>query len=107
MLAGRHHLQPGIETFAGVDEALTRAAELAKTRGAAEIMVIGGAEIYRQTLDRADRLYWTVIHADPAGDTLFPFVDRLQWVETGREVLPRGPKDDFAATRLTFDRTGR
>lgn len=50
-----------------------------------EVFVIGGADIYRQTLDSADRLYITEIGADIEGDTFFPEFDRSQWHETRRD----------------------
>ena len=49
-----------------------------------EIFIIGGAEIYRQMLDRAQRLYITEIDADIAGDVYFPDFDRSAWHETSR-----------------------
>ncbi|WP_456685516.1 dihydrofolate reductase, partial [Bradyrhizobium sp. P5_C11_2] len=50
-------------------------------RSVAEIAVIGGAEIYRQWIDRADRLEITEVHARPDGDTHFD-IDRALWEET-------------------------
>jgi dihydrofolate reductase len=40
-----------------------------------EVFVIGGGEIYRLALPRADRLYLTVVHAQIEGATYFPPVD--------------------------------
>lgn len=59
---------------------------LAEKERAAEIMVIGGAEIYRATLPRADRVYLTEVHADLRGDTKMPKFDASQWRETSREA---------------------
>ena len=48
-----------------------------------EVWVAGGAEIYRQTLDRCAELYVSLVDAEPAGDTFFPaFEDRFEEVET-------------------------
>ncbi len=44
-----------------------------------EPFICGGGEIYRLALDCADRLYLTVVHAEPKGDTYFPEVDFSQW----------------------------
>lgn len=49
-----------------------------------EVMVIGGAEIYAQTLALAERLYLTLVDADIAGDTFFPDYDAGQWEEVER-----------------------
>jgi dihydrofolate reductase len=50
----------------------------------AEVFVIGGAELYREALDMADRLYLTEIHADFEGDASFPDYDHAAWQETAR-----------------------
>jgi dihydrofolate reductase len=95
---------PGAEVFAAIEPAIARAMVLAGERGADEIMVIGGADIYAQLIGRADRLYWTEVDAMPAGDTLFPSFDRSQWRQTARELIARGPNDDCAAELVTLDR---
>ena len=77
-----------------VDEALAAAAREAARLGASEIMVIGGAEIYRQTLPRADRLYITEVHLSPEGDVSFAAIDAGLWHEVRREAGVRGPKDE-------------
>ncbi|MGC2166644.1 MAG: dihydrofolate reductase [Gallionella sp.] len=50
-----------------------------------QIFVVGGAEIYAQTLEIADTLYITEIQKDVAGDTLFPEFDLSAWDELSRE----------------------
>ena len=95
---------PGAEVFTALDPALQRARALANARQTDEIMVIGGAELYAQVLERANRIYWTEVDAKPEGDTYFPPLDPARWVETAREAIPRGPKDDHAATLLILDR---
>ena len=62
-----------------VEEALTA------TGAAEEVMIIGGAELYRQLLPRADRIYLTRIEEDVAGDTYFPQLDADRWRERSRE----------------------
>jgi len=51
-----------------------------------QIFIIGGAEIYRQTLPFCQRLYLTEIQQDFAGDTFFPEYDRDDWREISRET---------------------
>ncbi|HKK16123.1 MAG TPA: dihydrofolate reductase, partial [Gammaproteobacteria bacterium] len=43
-----------------------------------EIMIMGGADLYQQTIDKAQRIYLTEVHADLEGDTWFPQFDREQ-----------------------------
>ncbi|MDR2840902.1 MAG: dihydrofolate reductase [Paludibacter sp.] len=50
----------------------------------AQVFVIGGESIYRQTIELADTLYITYIHADFAADTFFPEINLTKWEETKR-----------------------
>jgi dihydrofolate reductase len=95
---------PGAIAVPSLEAALTLAREYAELRGADEIMVIGGAEVYRALLPFADRIYLTRVHAAPEGDTLFPELAWENWREVSREPLPRGPGEEHAATLLVFDR---
>jgi dihydrofolate reductase len=49
-----------------------------------EVFVIGGAEIFRQTMSHADRLYITEIDAVIDGDTYFPEYSKNEWIEESR-----------------------
>ena len=72
-------------------------------RSVTEIAVIGGAEIYRQWLDRADRLEITEVHARPEGDTHFG-IDTAKWEETARIRHPAGPDDSADFSYVTYRR---
>lgn len=85
-------------------DALALARADALRRSVAEIAVIGGAEIYAQCLDVADRLELTEVHARPEGDTRFPAIDKAQWEEVAREPNPAGPDDSSAFTYVTYCR---
>lgn len=67
-----------------------------------EVFVVGGAELYAQSLPRADRLYLTEIDADFAGDAYFPGLDRLQWAEVSRE--PHVSDTGLAYAFVTYQR---
>ncbi|RFC62616.1 dihydrofolate reductase [Fulvimarina endophytica] len=81
------------------DESLRIAAACAKERGAGEITVVGGAEIYRLLWSAIDRIEMTEIDAEPGGDTLFPEIDPAAFNLLSEEPWSRGEKDS-AATRL-------
>ena len=51
----------------------------------AEVFVVGGADIYTQTMDLADTLYITKIQKDVMGDAAFPEFDKSEWQEASRE----------------------
>jgi dihydrofolate reductase len=73
-------------------------------RFATEIAVIGGADIYAQWMDSADRLEITEVHARPDGDTRFPAVDLAAWEEVARVRNPAGPVDSADFSYVTFRR---
>jgi dihydrofolate reductase len=94
----------GADIVPDLDAALILARRYGAQRHVGEIMVIGGGDIYAQVLPIATRLYWTEVDAEPEGDTWFPAFDRAAWREVAREDIPRGPKDDAAATLVTLER---
>lgn len=73
-------------------------------RFATEIAVIGGAEIYAQWMDSADRLEITEVHARPDGDTHFPAIDETAWEEVARVRNPAGPHDSADFSYVTYRR---
>ncbi|WFU27383.1 dihydrofolate reductase [Bradyrhizobium sp. CB1717] len=72
-------------------------------RSVTEIAVIGGAEIFRQWLERADRLEITEVHARPDGDTHFD-IDKAEWDEMARIRHPAGPDDSADYSYVTYRR---
>jgi dihydrofolate reductase len=58
-----------------------------------EIMIMGGADLYEQTLDKANRIYLTEVHAEVEGDTYFPDFDRETWEETSRQDFKADEKN--------------
>jgi dihydrofolate reductase len=73
-------------------------------RGVRHVMIIGGGELYGQTIERARRLEITRVHARPTGDSIFPAIDPAQWRETGRCEYPAGPGDDAPFTTFAYER---
>ncbi len=69
-----------------------------------EIMIMGGAELYKQTLDNADRIYLTEIHAECAGDTYFPDFDRSEWKEVKREDFKADEKNEYDYSFVVLER---
>src|SRR5712672_4369455 len=76
-------------------------------RLATEIAVIGGAEIYAQWMDIADRLEITEVHARPEGDTRFAEIDAKAWEEVARVRNRAGPDDSAEFSYVTYRRTNR
>lgn len=95
----------GVQVAHGMVEAARLARIDAQCRGADEICVIGGGEIYREMLPSASRLYITRIHASPEGDTLFPEIDANRWTETHREKLQPTEGDSADATFIIYEQS--
>lgn len=74
VITRNHAFQPhGATVVPSLEEALALAAT------EEEVFVIGGGDIFRLALPRADRLYLTVVHAEVEGDTFFPPFDDSAW----------------------------
>ncbi len=73
-------------------------------RLAPDIAVIGGAEIYAQWMDIADRLEVTEVHARPEGETYFAAIDAANWEEVARVRNPAGPDDGADFSYVTYRR---
>lgn len=94
----------GVKVVQSLDEALSLAREIALVDGAQELVVIGGAEIYKAAMPRADRLYLTQVHADIDGDVRLPPVDWSNWRELGRERYAAGESNPYDYSFLLFER---
>jgi dihydrofolate reductase len=94
------------ESFAapGVERAGSVAAAIALCAGAREVMVIGGAEIYRVALPLANKIELTRVEADVAGDTRFPPLNMADWRETARESHPADTRHVYAMSFCTLER---
>jgi dihydrofolate reductase len=106
-LPGRHNIVittrsdyewPGCTVVHSVEEAL-RAASPAE-----EIVVIGGATLYRQTLARCDRIYMTLVHARIEGSTRFPALDWRAWKELCREYHPADSQHPYPFSFIRLER---
>ena len=69
-----------------------------------EVFVIGGAQIYAQTIGMADRLYITRVEHDYEGDTSFPVWNRSQWRLVSDERFERGEKYPYPFVIEVYER---
>jgi dihydrofolate reductase len=95
-----HWHEPGASRVGSLKEAL----QAARDAGAAELMVIGGANVYAHALPLARRIYLTRIHAEPWGDTLFPELDPGDWREVAREEYQADERSRWDLTFVTLER---
>lgn len=91
------YVAQGAEVFSSPQEAL-------QTLDAARVFVIGGAELYRQLLDRANVLMLTEIHAVVEGDAHFPSFAREQFSEVSRARHAADAQNEHAFDLVEYRR---
>ncbi|CAN5328429.1 dihydrofolate reductase [soil metagenome] len=95
---------PGAEVVSSLDDALL----LAKNTNDPEIMVIGGAEIYRLALPLTNRVYLTRVHAHfPDADAHFPELDATEWRLVNTSFHDADERHQYGFTFEVWERTGR
>ena len=75
---------------------------LAKVPEDQEAFIIGGGTIYKEVLDKADKLYLTLVHSKFDGDTFFPKVDDKIWKSVNREDHLPSEKNEYAYSFIDF-----
>ena len=88
----------GCDVVHSIDEALTLA------NSAEEVMVIGGAELYRQVLSDTDTIYLTRIHEAFEGDTRFPEIHNTEWHQVERIDHEADEKNSHDYSFIRLDR---
>lgn len=90
----------GMQVVTSLDDAIARA-------GAAELVVIGGGEIYRLCLPLADTLYLTHVETEvPDADVFFPEFDLSRWRVTRRLAHPADARHEHAFEFVDYRRRG-
>ncbi|MCP3687742.1 MAG: dihydrofolate reductase [Gammaproteobacteria bacterium] len=74
------------------------------TAGAAEVMLIGGASLYRQTIDIADIIYLTIINHSFSGDTWFPEIDLKCWRVVTKELFDSDEENQYSFSFVKYIR---
>ncbi len=90
----------GCEVADGLEAALA----LARDADEEEVMVIGGAALYREALPLARRIYLTRLHRPFEGDTRFPSLDNADWRAVERQDFPAGGERELGYSYLTLER---
>jgi dihydrofolate reductase len=93
----------GAEVAHSLDEAYRRATE----QGETEAFIIGGAEIFREALPHADRLYFTQVRATIDGDVRFPRFDRTCWRLISQEEHVADAKNEYPFSFETYERLAK
>jgi dihydrofolate reductase len=88
----------GVTVVHGIDAALQAAGD------APEVMVIGGAELFRALQPRAGRVYLTRVHGSIVGDVFWPPLDPRDWQLTASESQPVDERHAYAMTFEVWDK---
>ena len=91
--------QEGILIVSTLKEALKFAKKIDEN-----VFVIGGGEIYKQTLDLADKLEITHVDANLEADTFFPKIDLKIWQKTNEECLSKDDNNEFDFCFQTYEK---
>ena len=94
----RDYEAPGAVVVHSVEDALRAAGD------AEEIIIVGGADLFRRLLPEAGRLYLTQVHGAAEGDVYFPAYDAAEWREVYRAEHTADERHPFAFTWLILDR---
>ena len=82
----------GVTVAKDINDALQKA----KETNCKEIFIIGGGEIFKQSMELANKIYMTRVHADIEGDVFFPEIDGSKWKLISNTDLPADEKHAFA-----------
>lgn len=94
----------GLRVVSSLEQALALAEDIARADGADELMVIGGAEIYRAALPVAGRIYLTEVHADVEGDAFLPSIDWSVWREVSRQRFEADDQNPYPYSFVVYER---
>jgi len=92
-------LIPGCEVYASLAEVWSSVSE------PEELMVIGGAILFQQTLPLAQRLYLTIIDCDLPGDAYFPDWNPAEWREVHSQFHPADSNNRYAFRTILLERS--
>ena len=89
---------------AGCDVVSSPAAALELVHDAAEVMIIGGGQVYESFLPLADRVYLTRVHAEVDGDAVFPELEKNEWALVSSESHDADDAHCYAFDVMLFER---
>ncbi|MES2647576.1 MAG: dihydrofolate reductase [Bacteroidota bacterium] len=90
----------GVEIAGNLNDAIA-AAEVMKSN---EVMIIGGGQVYKESLPIANRVYLTRVHAILEGDTYFPELNKTEWKLVSEHNVEKDEKHAYAFTFEIWDR---
>ncbi len=98
------YVSPRAEIYHDFDIILQRAKTLAQDKGAGEIIIAGGANIYSQAMAYCQKMYITRVDTDIQGDAHFPDIDPQIWQSVSQQDFPRSEQDAYAFSVNIYQR---
>ena len=83
-----------------VEEAL----KFVQQQGVNKVCILGGSSIYQQTIDLADQIIVTEVHAEIEGDTFFSKIDPNQWQEISRKDYQKDKNNPYDYSFVVYQR---
>ena len=91
---------PGASVISSIEEAI----EIARKAGEKELFIIGGGQVFKQSMHHANKLYITLIHHQFNGNVFFPEINWKQWeIKSRKEVAP-DENNSYACTFIVAER---
>ena len=78
-----------------ITHSLENALEIAKKKGEEEVFIIGGAQIYAQSLEKTQKIYLTQVDVEIEGDSFFPILDEKKWTCMQKEAHLADTKNEY------------
>jgi dihydrofolate reductase len=95
---------PNVHLVHSLGEAVDLGERLARETGGKEICIVGGGDVYRQSIGLADLLLVTHVQTTVEGDTSFPPIDPSVWRCVEEVYVPAGESDNFATRFVRYER---
>ena len=96
--------EPGVDKAESIKKALEIAQSYVDKSAAEEAMIIGGAQIYRESVALCNRIYLTRVHAEIDGDAFFPELKMKEWKEVSRERYAASEDQKYDYSFVVLDR---
>jgi dihydrofolate reductase len=94
------YLPKGCIVVNSIEEAI----RVADRNNEKEVFIIGGGEVYKQSIDIANKIYLTAVHADTDADVFFPKIDNSSWKMIWSEEIAQDKKDEYQSDYKIFVR---
>jgi len=92
--------EEGVITAGSIEEAICKA----KDTDCKEVFIIGGGEVFRQSIGRANKIYLTRVHTTIEGEIIYPELDKEAWKMTSEYTHPSDEKHKYPYTFQTWEK---